>query len=72
MHGLNTVIVALMTTKNKSYPTRIPIKFAGKKGYIVLNQIQTVDKLRLVEHLGTIDKKSATHTLNILREMVEW
>jgi mRNA interferase MazF len=39
MHGLNTAIIAPMTTKSKAYPTRIPIKFAKKNGYIVLDQI---------------------------------
>lgn len=72
MHGLNTVIIAPMTTKTKSYPTRVPIKFARKQGFIVLDQIRTVDKSRLVELLGKIDKKSATETLSVLREMFEW
>src|ERR1700738_969077 len=58
MHGLNTVIVAPMTTKCKSYPTRISIKFDKKDGYIVLDQIRTVDKTRFVQFLAVIDKKS--------------
>ena len=71
MHGLNTVIVAPMTTKSKPYPTRIPLKFAHKEGFIVLDQIRTVDKIRLVQFLGTIDKKSAQETLNRLQEMFQ-
>jgi mRNA interferase MazF len=71
MHGLNTAIVAPLTTKSKSYPTRIPIKFANKNGYIVLDQIRTVDKSRLVQFLGTIDTKVGDEMLNILREMFE-
>lgn len=72
MNGLNTVIIAPMTTKSKSYPTRIPIKFAKKEGYIVLDQIRTVDKSRLIEFLGTIDKLSGIQMLKVLVEMFEW
>lgn len=73
MHGLNTVIVAPMTTKKKNYPTRIPIIFSKKNGYIVLDQIQAVDKSRLVQFLGSIDNNTAANVvLNVLREMFEW
>jgi mRNA interferase MazF len=72
MHGLNTVIIAPMTTKSKPYPSRIPIKFAKKEGYVILDQIRTVDKSRLVEFVGTIDKQSAIEMLKVLREMFEW
>lgn len=71
MHGLNTVIIAPMTTKSKSYPTRISVKFAGKVGYIVLDQIRTVEKTRLVQYLGVIDGKSGKEVLRVLREMFE-
>ncbi len=69
MHGLNTVIIAPMTTTCKSYPTRIPLSFDGKEGFIVLDQIRTIDKSRLVKLLGTIEKKSAHNVLKTLQEM---
>lgn len=69
MHGLNTVIIAPMTTSCKTYPSRIPVTFARKKGFIVLDQIRTIDKSRLLELLGTVDKKAALDTLNVLQEM---
>jgi mRNA interferase MazF len=50
-----TVIVAPMTTKGRPYPTRVPCVFEGKSGEIVLDQLRTVDKSRLVRKLGTID-----------------
>ena len=71
MHALNTVIIAPMTTKSKPYPTRIPVSFSKKKGFIVLDQIRTIDKIRLVQHLGSIDKTTGLKTLSILREMFE-
>ncbi|MEM8543508.1 MAG: type II toxin-antitoxin system PemK/MazF family toxin [Cyanobacteria bacterium P01_H01_bin.119] len=55
-HTISTVIVAPMTTKGRTYPTRVPCKFDGKKGQIVLDQIRTVDKRRLVKKLGTLSR----------------
>jgi mRNA interferase MazF len=68
-HYIGTVIVAPMTTKGKKYPTRILCSFQGKKGQIVLDQIRTVDKKRLVKNLGNISQKAQEKTLNILQEM---
>lgn len=56
-HNIDTIIVAPMTTKSHSYPTRIPVKFDGKQGWIVLDQLRTVDGIRLVKQLGKITKK---------------
>ncbi len=66
---IGTVIVAPMTTKGRNYPTRIAITFKRKKGQIVLDQIRTVDKARLVKHLGKIDAKTAARVLAVLQEM---
>jgi mRNA interferase MazF len=71
MHGLSTAIVAPLTTKSRPYPTRIPITFAKKKGYIVLDQIRTVDASRFIQFLGTIDKQTGIRMLAVLREMFE-
>lgn len=69
MNGLNTVIIAPMTSTCKLYPTRISVSFEKKDGYIVLDQIRTVDKSRLVKRLGTIDKGTANNVLKTLQEM---
>ncbi len=66
---ISTVIVAPMTTKGRQYPTRVPCSFQGKKGQIVLDQIRTVDKKRLVKRLGSISKKAQVKTLEVLQEM---
>ena|ERR1051325_7211291 len=66
---INTVIVAPMTTKGKPYPTRVVCKFQGKQGLIVLDQIRTVDKARLVRRLGRIDAQTQTAGLSVLGEM---
>lgn len=69
MHGLNTVIIAPMTSTCRLYPTRIPVFFEKKEGYIVLDQIRTVDKSRLVKMLGSIEKEIAHQVLKTLQEM---
>ena len=68
-HSIATVIVAPMTTKGRPYPTRVPCRFRGKKGKVVLDQIRTVDRSRLVKKLGTIDDKTALTIVALLREM---
>lgn len=68
-HHIGTVIVAPMTTKGREYPTRIPLTFQRKKGQIVLDQIRTVDKTRLVKRLGKLDISTAAKTLAVLQEM---
>jgi mRNA interferase MazF len=52
---LATVIVAPMTTKGRTYPTRVPCVFEGKSGEIVLDQLRAIDRSRLVKRLGRID-----------------
>lgn len=64
-----TVIVAPMTTKGRPYPTRVPVRFQRKTGQIVLDQIRTVDKTRLVQRLGKIDEATAQQVLALLGEM---
>lgn len=66
---IRTVIVAPMTTKGKAYPTRIACTFQGKRGEIVLDQIRTVDKTRLVRQLGRVDSRTRGRILDTLQEM---
>ena len=68
-HAIRTVIVAPMTTRGKDYPTRVPCRFQGTGGRIVLDQIRTVDQRRLVRKLGRVSKKTARDVLAVLGEM---
>ena len=68
-HNITTSIVAPMTTRGRSYPTRVPCRFKGKVGQVVLDQARTVDNRRLVKKLGRIQKKTATRVLEVLSEM---
>ena len=63
---LSTVIIAPMTTKGKAYPMRVKCKFQSKDGMIVLDQIRSVDKSRLVKRLGTISTGARAAVLNVL------
>ncbi len=66
---INTVIVAPMTTKGHAYPTRVPLTFRKKRGEIVLDQLRTIDKSRLVRKMGKLDSEAAGAVLTILQEM---
>jgi mRNA interferase MazF len=66
---LNTVIVAPMTTRGRNYPTRIACRFQGKRGHVVLDQIRTVDKGRLVKRLGRLGPTTRGEVLATLAEM---
>lgn len=68
-HYIRTVVVAPMTTKGGEYPTRVPVEFQGKRGQIVLDQIRTVDKSRLVKKLGKINDATSDKVLRLLAEM---
>jgi len=69
-HNIATVIIAPMTTGGKLYPTRVECRFEGKDGKIVLDQLRTVDKARLVKKLGGIDDPATqSEVLRVLVEM---
>lgn len=68
--NIGTVIIAPMTTKSHNYPTRVPLFFAGKKGWIVLDQIRTIDKIRVIKKLGEINSHTVVEVKQVLREML--
>jgi mRNA interferase MazF len=66
---ISTIIVAPMTTKGRTYPTRIPCIFQDKKGQIILDQIRTVDKSRLLKRLGKIDIETQKEVFTVLANL---
>jgi mRNA interferase MazF len=66
---LRTVIIAPMTTVVRSYPTRVPIRFKGRDGQIVLDQLRAIDRQRLVRKLGIVAPGTAQAASAILIEM---
>lgn len=66
---LNTVIIAPMTTVRRNYPTRITCRFKSKTGEIVLEQIRTIEKSRLIRKLGTLNEDLQNEILSALQDM---
>ncbi len=69
MFSLKTAIVAPMTSKGFGYPTRIEITFEGKKGLILLDQMRTVDKSRLIRKMGIVSKDIQLQVTRCLQEL---
>ncbi len=65
---VRTVVVAPLTTAGRPYPSRVPIHFAGKDGQVVVDQLRTVDKVRLARRLGALEAREAAAILEVLRE----
>jgi mRNA interferase MazF len=67
---ISTVIIAPMTTKSREFPSRVRIRFQRKDGWIVLDQIRTVDKRRLAKRLGKIGSSTTLQVKAVLSEML--
>jgi mRNA interferase MazF len=66
---LQTYVVAPMTTGGHAYPFRISCRFQGKSGYVVADQIRTIDHGRVVRALGQLSAQTLTSVLNVFQEM---
>ncbi len=66
---IDTVIVAPMTTSIRNYPSRVTCSFNSKECQIVLDQIRTVDKKRLIKKIGFLDEKTRKKILSTLSEI---
>ncbi|NTU42945.1 MAG: type II toxin-antitoxin system PemK/MazF family toxin [Nitrospirales bacterium] len=68
--NIQAVIIARMTTKSHAYPTRVRLSFQDKTGWVVLDQLRTVDRKRLVKRLGGIGDETAKKIKAIIKEML--
>ncbi len=68
---VKTVIIAPMTTKSHTFPSRVACEFEEKNGFIVLDQIRAIDKMRLGKKLGEIEEQTQSEVLDKLQEMFE-
>ena len=66
---ISTVIVAPMTSKGRAYPSRVPCTFDGVQGQVVLDQIRTVDKVRLIKKLGSLNSLIQAEILGVLSQL---
>jgi len=67
---IDTIIIAPMTTKSRIYPTRVKITFEKKFGWAILDQIRTIDKIRLKEKAGHLEETKIAEVKGILKEML--
>jgi mRNA interferase MazF len=67
---LATIMIAPMTTKSHTYPSRVSLIFAGKNGWIVLDQIRSIDKRRVVKQLGKVEIKTIERIKSVIKEML--
>ena len=68
---LTTFLVAPMTTGGHGYPFRIPCRFRGKDGFVVLDQLRTIERSRLVRKAGSVSAETASRAFAVLRAMFE-
>jgi mRNA interferase MazF len=65
---LQAIVIAPMTSNSKSYPTRVPVKHNKTKGWVVLDQIRTVDKQRIVKILDNLTEKEIYNVKAVIQE----
>jgi mRNA interferase MazF len=66
---IRTVIIAPLTSSERAYPSRVTLTFQKKRGQIVLDQIRTVDKSRLVKRLGALSDQRAQQVAGVLQDL---
>jgi mRNA interferase MazF len=66
--NLQAVVIAPMTSTNRKYPTRVKIKHNNQEGWIVIDQIRTIDKIRMVKMFGSLSEKEIRECKRVIRE----
>ena len=69
-HNINTVIIAPITSTSKDYPTRVAFQLDGQKNLIVLDQLRTIDKIRIVKQIGNLDESTILKVKAVITEML--
>ena len=65
-----TLIIAPMTTQSHPYPTRVPVTFQSRSGWVVLDQIRAVDRRRLIKRLGKLERRTIREIKSVIQEML--
>jgi len=66
--NLRTVVIAPMTSTSRNYPTRVKVKHNSQEGWIVIDQIRTIDKIRIIKKLGALSEKEILECKRVIRE----
>ncbi|WP_187261158.1 type II toxin-antitoxin system PemK/MazF family toxin [Pontibacter beigongshangensis] len=67
-HNLKTVVIAPMTTKSRSYPTRVKVKHNNQTGWVVIDQIRTIGKVRIIKVLGNLSPSEVAACKSVIKE----
>jgi mRNA interferase MazF len=67
-YNLRTVVIAPMTTKSRLYPTRVKVKHNNQTGWIVIDQIRTIDKIRIIKALGNLNSTEIASCKEVIKE----
>jgi mRNA interferase MazF len=66
--NLNTFVIAPMTSASRKYPTRVKVKHNNQEGWVVIDQIRTIDKIRVVKKFGSLTEKEILEYKRVIRE----
>jgi mRNA interferase MazF len=66
--NLRTVIIAPMTSTSRKYPTRVKVKHNNQEGWVVIDQIRTIDKIRVIKKFGSLTEKEIDECKRVIRE----
>lgn len=66
--NLRTVVIAPMTSASRKYPTRVKVKQNSQEGWVVIDQIRTIDKIRIIKKLGSLTEKEILECKRVIRE----
>ncbi|TXK47139.1 type II toxin-antitoxin system PemK/MazF family toxin [Pontibacter qinzhouensis] len=67
-HNLKTIVIAPMTTQSRSYPTRVKVKHNNQLGWVVIDQIRTIDKVRILKTLGNLNTSEVAACKHVIKE----
>ena len=65
---LQTIVIAPMTSSSKPYPTRVEVKHKEIKGWIAIDQIRTIDRVRIIKHFQTLTEKEIEKVKSVIQE----
>jgi mRNA interferase MazF len=66
--NLRTIVIAPMTSTSRKYPTRVKIKHNSQEGWVVIDQIRTIDKIRIVKKFDSLTEKEIRECKRVIRE----
>ena len=66
--NLRTVVIVPMTSASRKYPTRVKVRHNSQEGWVVIDQIRTIDKIRIIKKFGSLTEKEILECKRVIRE----